>query len=92
MEDEDKLTLLVLNKMQGTLSARLKREYRVERVRNGNPETVNVEIFDKGEDANPEARFYCVATVGRAREKSNSCSEIRSAIALAFLGLDSQAR
>jgi hypothetical protein len=58
----------------------------------GNPETVNVEIFDMGEDANPEKRFYCVATVGRAREKSNSCAEIRSAIALAFLGLDNQAR
>lgn len=92
MEDEDKLTLLVLNKMQGTLSARLKREYRVERMRNGNTETVNLEIFDKGEDTNPEERFYCVATVGRAREKSNSCAEIRSAIALAFLGLDNQAR
>jgi hypothetical protein len=92
MEDEDKLTLLLLNKMQGTLSARLKREYRVERMRNGNPETVHVEVFDKGEDADPEKRFYCVATVGRAREKSNLCAEIRSAIALAFLGLDSQAR
>jgi hypothetical protein len=91
MEDEDKLTLLVLNKMPGTLSARLKREYQVERMRNGNPEIVSVEIFDKGEDANQE-RFYCVATVGRAREKSNSCPEIRSAIALAFLGLDNQAR
>lgn len=92
MEDEDKLTLLVLNKMRGTLSARLKREYQVERTRNGNTETVNVEIFDKGEDANTEERFYCIATAGRAREKSNSCSEIRSAIALAFLGLDNQAR
>jgi len=30
MEDEDKLTLLVLNKVQGALSARLKREYQVE--------------------------------------------------------------
>jgi hypothetical protein len=59
---------------------------------NGNPEIVNVTIFDKGENANPEERFYCVAAVGRAREKSNSCAEIRSAIALAILGLDSQAR
>jgi hypothetical protein len=59
---------------------------------NGNPEIVTVEIFDKGEDAKPEERFYCIATVGRAREKSNSCAEIRSAIALAFLGLDNQAR
>jgi len=47
MKDEDKLTLLVLNKMQGTLSARLKREYQVERMRNGHPEIVTVEIFDK---------------------------------------------
>jgi hypothetical protein len=92
MEDEDKLTLLVLNRMPGTLSARLKREYQIEHMRNGNPEIVTVEIFDKGEDANPEERFYCVASVGRAREKSNSCSEIRSAIVLAFLGLDNQAR
>lgn len=92
MDDEDKLNLLVLNKMRGILSARLKREYRVERMRNGNPETVNVEIFDNGEDADPKKRFYCVATVGRAREKSNSCAEIRSAIASAFLGLDNQAR
>jgi hypothetical protein len=73
MEDEDKLTLLVLCKMQGTVSARLKREYQVERMRNGSPEIVNVEIFDNGEDSNPDKRFYCVATVGQAREKSNSC-------------------
>jgi hypothetical protein len=92
MEDEDKLTLLLLNKMPGTLSARLKREYQVERIWNGSPEIVNVEIFDKGEDADPEKRFYCIATVGRAREKSNSCAEIRPAIDLAFLGLDNQAR
>jgi len=88
MEDEEKLALLVLRKMQGTLNARLKREYQVERMRNGSPETVNVEIFDNGENSNPDKRFYCIATTGQAREKSNSCSEIRSAIALAFLGLD----
>lgn len=92
MEDEDKLTLLVLNKLPGTLSARLRREYQVERTWNGSPETVDAEIFDMGEDAGPEKRFYCIATVGQAKAKSNSCAEIRSATALAFLALDNQAR
>lgn len=92
MEDEEKLALLVLRKIPGTLNARLKREYQVERTRNGSPETVNVEIFDNGEDSNPDKRFCCIVTAGQARAKSNPCPEIRSAIALAFLGLDNQAR